>query len=131
MDDIVASVLEPFSVGERNRVHVSGPNAHLAPNCAMMMSMMLHELATNAAKYGALSNESGEVLIEWREIGGVKGRRLHLTWEDRNYSRVLEFDRTGFGTSLIRNGLSDQLSGSAKIEFPPEGLRCELDCPTG
>ena len=64
IDDIVASVLEPFSVGERNRVHVSGPNAHLAPNCAMMMSMMLHELATNAAKYGALSNESGEVLIE-------------------------------------------------------------------
>ena len=131
MDDIIASVLEPFSVGERKRVHVSGPNAQLAPNCAMMMSMMLHELATNAAKYGALSNESGEVLIEWREIGGVKGRRLHLTWEERNGPRVLESDRTGFGTTLIRNGLSDQLGGSAKIEFPPEGLRCELDCPTG
>ena len=72
--DLVASALEPFRAKDQERVHLSGPSLPVAPPSAVMISMMLHELATNAAKYGALSNDIGEVFIDWRTVGDGAAR---------------------------------------------------------
>jgi two-component sensor histidine kinase len=93
-----------------------------------MISMMLHELATNAAKYGALSNEGGEVSVDWRPVGDGADR-VQLTWRETGGPAVTAPERKGFGTTLIQRGLTGQLGGSANIEFAPTGLRCTLECP--
>ena len=110
-------------------MHASGPNLPVAPQCAVMISMMLHELATNAAKYGALSNDTGEVFVDWRELGEGSSRRVQLTWRETGGPPVATPERKGFGTTLIQRGLTAQLGGTADIEFAPDGLRCTLECP--
>ncbi len=75
MAHLVESALEPFRAKEKERVHISGPSLQVAPPSAVMISMMLHELATNAAKYGALSNDGGEVFIDWRPVGNGDAAR--------------------------------------------------------
>jgi two-component sensor histidine kinase len=129
MAQLVESALEPFRARERERVHVSGPHLPVAASSAVMISMMLHELATNAAKYGALSNDTGEVFVDWHVVGDGNGTRVRLTWSERGGPPVVAPERRGFGTSLIQRGLTAQLGGSADIEFAPDGLRCTLDCP--
>jgi two-component sensor histidine kinase len=130
MAELVGSALEPFRAKDRDRVHVSGPNVRVGASTAVMISMMLHELATNAAKYGALSNDTGEVFVDWHAVGDGNGTRVRLTWSERGGPPVATPERKGFGTSLIQRGLTAQLGGSADIEFAPDGLRCTLDCPT-
>jgi two-component sensor histidine kinase len=110
-------------------VHVSGPNIPVAAPSAVMISMMLHELATNAAKYGALSNDTGEVFVGWRVEGEGNGTRVRLEWRETGGPSVAAPERKGFGTTLIQRGLTSQLGGSANIEFAPDGLRCTLECP--
>ncbi len=129
MADLVDSALEPFRGKDRQRVHASGPNLSVAPQSAVMISMMLHELATNAAKYGALSNDAGEVVGRLaRARGGQQQARAVDVARDRRPSG--RDPRTeGFGTTLIQRGLTAQLGGKADIEFAPDGLRCTLECP--
>jgi len=131
MVELVESALEPFRAQDRakDRVHISGPNLPVAAPSAVMISMMLHELATNAAKYGALSNDTGEVFIDWHTAGDNDGARVRLTWREIGGPSVTAPERTGFGTTLIQRGLTSQLGGSAEIEFAPDGLRCTLECP--
>lgn len=126
MGDLVGSALEPFRAKDRERIHTSGPRMLVAPHSAVMISMMLHELATNAAKYGALSNDQGEIFVEWARLGD-KGVRL--TWRESGGPVVATPERKGFGTTLIQRGLTAQLGGSAEIEFAPDGMRCTLECP--
>ena len=129
MAELVESALEPFRAKDKDRVHVSGPNIPVAAPSAVMISMMLHELATNAAKYGALSNETGEVFVDWRVQGEGHGTRVHLQWRETGGPSVAAPERKGFGTTLIQRGFTSQLGGSANIEFLPDGLRCTLECP--
>jgi two-component sensor histidine kinase len=129
MADLVGSALEPFRAKDRERVHMSGPNLAVAAPSAVMISMMLHELATNAAKYGALSNDAGEVFIDWRPVGDGHGARVQLNWRETDGPPVATPERTGFGTALIQRGLTGQLGGRAEVEFAPSGLRCTLECP--
>jgi two-component sensor histidine kinase len=130
MAELVDSALEPFRAKDRQRVHATGPNLPVAPQGAVMISMMLHELATNAAKYGALSNDTGMVLVEWREVGDGSGGRVQLIWREAGGPSVVAApERKGFGTTLIQRGLTAQLGGKADIEFAPDGLRCTLECP--
>jgi two-component sensor histidine kinase len=92
--------------------------------------MMLHELATNAAKYGALSNDTGEVFVDWRELGEGSGTRVQLIWRETGGPSVAAApERKGFGTTLIQRGLTAQFGGKADIEFAPDGLHCTLECP--
>jgi len=128
MANLVESALEPFRSKEKERVHTSGPSLHVAAPSAVMISMMLHELATNAAKYGALSNESGEVFIDWHPVGDGDAR-VQLSWRETGGPAVATPTRKGFGTTLIQRGLAGQLGGKADIEFAPSGLRCTLECP--
>jgi two-component sensor histidine kinase len=129
MRNLVESALEPFRARERDRVHLTGPNLPVAAPSAVMISMMLHELATNAAKYGALSNDTGEVFVDWCEEGEDNGARVRLQWHETGGPAVTSPERKGFGTTLIQRGLTSQLGGSANIEFLPDGLRCTLECP--
>jgi two-component sensor histidine kinase len=129
MVDLVASALEAFRAKDKDRMHISGPNVPVGAPSAVMISMMLHELATNAAKYGALSNDSGEVFIDWRTVGEGSGARVLLNWRETGGPTVVAPERKGFGTALIQRGLTSQLGGSANIEFAPDGLRCTLECP--
>src|SRR4029079_18971736 len=97
----VQSVRRVRERGERkdgNRLRVSGPLTRLAPGAAVMLSMVLHELATNAVKYGALSNDGGHISIEWEELGN---KRLRLTWRETGGPPAQPGERKGFGSLLI------------------------------
>ncbi len=89
--------------------------------------MVLHELCTNAAKHGALSVSDGRVAITWR-VGAPEGgvRRLHLVWRETGGPPVAAPTRRGFGSRLIERGLSAELGGHARIDFPVDGVVCEI-----
>ena len=89
--------------------------------------MALHELATNAAKYGALSTDRGKVHIDWVSANGADGP-FRLTWREVGGPPVAARERTGFGSRLIESG-PDQIGGSATLEFNPNGVVCTLECP--
>jgi two-component sensor histidine kinase len=129
MAELAESALEPFRAKDRERLHVAGPNVPVAAPSAVMISMMLHELATNAAKYGALSNDTGEVFVDWRTLSEGGNTRIVLNWREFGGPSVVAPERKGFGTTLIQRGLTSQLGGSANIEFASDGLRCTLECP--
>jgi two-component sensor histidine kinase len=124
--DIVLSVLEPHEPKEGNRVRVSGPVTRLAPGGAVMLSMVLHELATNAAKYGALSNSVGRISIDWAELGN---NRMRLTWRETGGPPAQPGERKGFGSLLIEEAFVQQVGGSATVEYKQQGVVCTLECP--
>jgi two-component sensor histidine kinase len=127
--EIVKGVLEPYAAGNRPRLHVAGPEIRVAPHTALMISMALHELATNAAKYGALSSGTGEVFIDWAPAPDNETDALRLTWREKGGPPVQPMERKGFGTRLIQDGFASQLGGSAMLDFDPAGLTCTLECP--
>ena len=90
-----------------------------------MLSMVLHELATNASKYGALANGSGRIEIQWELL---PGQRLRLTWKETGGPPVRPAERKGFGTMLIEEAFASQVGGSASLEYSPEGIVCTLEC---
>ena len=99
---------------------------------AQTLSLVLHELATNAAKYGALSVPEGRVALAWRvEDAPGEGRRLVLEWAERGGPEVRPPERRGFGRSLIERSVAYELDGTARLEFPPEGVRCRIEVPLG
>ena len=130
MHDVVHRVLEPHAIVGSNRVHIKGPKVPLAPPRAVMMSMILHEIATNAAKYGALSNDTGSIDIEWH-LNGPAGDRLQLSWIETGGPRVHVPTRRGFGSRLIERGARDQLGGSAITDFLPTGVVCTIESALG
>lgn len=125
VSEIVVSVLEPYAPTDPARLRVSGPAARLAPSPALMLSMVLHELATNAAKYGALANGSGRIVVEWQQLAG---NRLRLTWKENGGPPAQPGDRKGFGTLLIEEAFSAQVGGSATLHYTAEGAVCTLEC---
>jgi two-component sensor histidine kinase len=86
----------------------------------LALSLALHELATNAAKYGALSRPEGRVELRWK----VQDDRLDLTWRESGGPTVVPPTRRGFGSRLIENALSRDLDGQTRLEFGPEGVHC-------
>jgi PAS domain S-box-containing protein len=109
--------------GESGRFDIEGKPLRLAPRAALALAMALHELATNAAKYGALSVEGGRVAIAWT----LDGDRLRLDWRERGGPPVAPPERRGFGSRLIERGLESDLGGAAELRFEPEGLSCRIE----
>jgi two-component sensor histidine kinase len=126
--DVVDRVLEPYAFSDSRRVRSSGPKVPLASPRAVMMSMILHEIATNAAKYGALSSAAGTVNIDWRLIPDTTGEKLQLTWAESGGPRVATPTRNGFGSRLIERGAREQLGGSATADFLPGGVVYTIEC---
>jgi two-component sensor histidine kinase len=117
MQDIAQNVSEPLGPALAARLKVAGPAVALTPQIAMLVSLVLHELATNAVKYGALSNDSGIVDLRWRLAEGVYPPRLQIEWIERGGPPVAPADRKGFGTSLIQRSFTEQSGGRAQGSF--------------
>jgi two-component sensor histidine kinase len=107
------------------RVHIEGPDIFLTPKVTQRIALALHELTTNAAKYGALSSPSGSVRITWDSTNGSQSR-LHLRWSEQGGPPVVAPNKRGFGSFLIDN-LGVDLDGVARLEFPPQGVVFTLD----
>jgi len=120
--ETVARALKPFR-GEGGRIKiVGGEYAELSGRASTALTMALHELATNAVKYGALSNDSGIVEVDWR----FEGDTFVFTWTETGGPPVSAPTRTGFGSRMIERALTASLAGPAKIDYLPEGIRFEL-----
>jgi PAS domain S-box-containing protein len=123
LTEIVARSLSPF--GMSGRAFAAGPSAKMSANNALLLSLTFHELATNALKYGAWSNDTGTISVGWRSLadGGFE-----LTWQETGGPPVSQPQRRGFGSTLIQRALSQ--SGSvASLEFAPEGVICRIRMP--
>lgn len=121
---LVARAVAPFAA---DQINIDGPSLDVSPSQALALSLALHELATNAAKYGALSLAEGRVELRWK----VQDNQLKLTWQESGGPRVLPPSRRGFGSRLIENALSRDLNGGSRLEFAPEGLRCWMTAALG
>jgi PAS domain S-box-containing protein len=113
--------------GGAERFVIIGQPVRLSPRMALSLSMVLHELATNAVKYGALSSPLGQVRITWTVAPGPAHSRLVLTWTETGGPPVRPPTRRGFGSRLIERGLAAELSGEARIDFAPDGVVCRIE----
>ncbi|MFC5067736.1 sensor histidine kinase [Flaviflagellibacter deserti] len=125
---VVATALKPFNDETRARLRIEGPGLEIAAKPALALTLALHELATNAAKYGALASENGRVDVSWSVEDGLEGR-LRFQWVEREGPPVAVPAKTGFGSRLIRN-LSTELGATVQIDYPPSGAVCVVDVPT-
>jgi PAS domain S-box-containing protein len=131
LDEVVRIALRPHRTeGDyRDRFSAEGPIVNLLPKTALAIAMAFHELATNALKYGALSNEGGRVRIRWDVISDAGQPRLRVVWTESGGPSVTPPSRTGFGTRLIERGLAAELGGSVSLSYPPTGVVCTVDTP--
>lgn len=111
------------------RLKISGPDLWLQPRAAVSLAMALHELCTNAVKYGALCTEAGSVSVSWKITKYEGGPHIVLLWEESGGPPVSPPLRQGFGTRMIERALASELGGSAKLEFPASGARCIIEAP--
>jgi two-component sensor histidine kinase len=121
LKEILEETLEPYL----DRTVLAGPPAALSPNAALALSMVFHELGTNAVKYGALSVPDGTVTVVWHVDPGAL-HRLTLHWEERGGPKVSPPSRAGFGSRLIAASLKSDLNGEARIDYRSTGLVCVL-----
>lgn len=125
--EIAALAAAPYQNDEGTRLVVTGPSVFLRPSTAIALALSLHELATNAAKYGALSGSTGTVDIRWEIKPLDSGDRLLLSWRESGGPAVTQPSRRGFGSRLIERGLAAELDGSATISYPLEGVFCSIE----
>ena len=125
VDDLVRAQLAHFADLIGPRIAVEGPKLHLNATAAQAVGLALHELATNAGKYGALSTDAGYVDIGWR----LDGHTLTMTWIERNGPPVRRLERQGFGTTVIRSMAKRALDGDVQLDYAPSGLKWRLTCP--
>jgi two-component system CheB/CheR fusion protein len=128
LQDLILAELSPHAVGDGANVLVSGPPVLLKPRAALVLSMVFHELTTNAAKYGALSTAGGRVEVKWT-ITGDAAPRLQLIWAEEGGPKIESLSRRGFGTELIERGLPFELQGEAKLEVNDGALHCKISVP--
>lgn len=123
--DFDTLVRESVSGAFPGRVHYSGPSLRIAATNATTMTMIFHEMATNSAKYGALSVPDGVVRVQWQREGDAF---LICEWKERDGPKVTKSSHKGYGTQLI-HGAADFLGGSVQLQFEPEGLSATLKLP--
>ncbi|CDZ28111.1 sensor histidine kinase [Neorhizobium galegae] len=129
IDDVVTGALAPFGEGGDYRFAVSGPSLRLLPRAALALAMALHELTTNALKYGALSMPNGQVAINWQVVEGAKPL-LRLTWTESGGPPVAAPSRRGFGVRLIERSLAQDFGGEASVIFDqPAGIIATIEAP--
>ena len=127
LGEIIEEVLEPYHrLG--SRFDIDGSAIALPPGTALALAMAVHELATNAAKYGALSTPAGKIAITWRVTPGDPPH-LALRWQERDGPAVMPPSRRGFGTRLIQRMLANELSGEVELAFEPTGVVCSVRAP--
>ena len=124
LHSLVTEELAPYSIEGRSRADFIGPELVLQPQMAQTIAMVLHELTTNAVKYGALSVPSGRVRIEWSLVD----RDLVIRWSEADGPPVKPPQRQGFGTRVV-NRVIQELQGKLRFDWKPEGMVCEITIP--
>jgi PAS domain S-box-containing protein len=129
--DLINEAMEPFGIanGRAERFVVTGKNIRIPPNATLALGIAFHELATNAVKYGAFSNESGSILIAWTIEPAPEGNRLILRWQEKNGPPVKPPSRKGFGSRVIERGLAHELHGKVHLDYQLGGVVCTIDFP--
>ena len=129
--DLVKEALAPFGVadGRSERLVITGENLRLLPKATLALGIAFHELATNAVKYGAFSNEKGLILIDWKIEPEPEGDRLILHWREKDGPPVTPPSQKGFGSQVIERGLAHELEGTVHLDYPTEGVICRIDLP--
>jgi two-component sensor histidine kinase len=130
LEEIVEATLTPFRTERGDEaIHVDGPALRVKPSVAVTLCLMLHELATNAAKHGALGTPGGRVELRWRRYeASDETAHVELLWREEDGPAVTPPGRKGFGSRLIAAS-AQQLGGTAALEFAESGVRCRLDFP--
>jgi two-component sensor histidine kinase len=126
VEDLVRAQLAHFAGLIGSRIIVDGPPLRLKPASAQAIGLALHELATNAGKYGALSTDRGCVHIFWRTDSDV----LTMSWTERDGPPVYAPQRRGFGTTVIETMANHSLDGAVDLDYAPSGLFWRLTCPS-
>lgn len=115
---------------QRERYFVGGPAVRLNAKAAELMSLVIHELATNAVKYGALRESAAKITVVWRFTDRVGSRWLHFQWSESGVPMIADAPRTpGFGSGLIECLIASELNGEGKMEFLPGGIRSTIEIP--
>lgn len=125
LKQVAERAVAPFRPGDRDGIRVEGAPVELEPRAALAVTLMLHELATNAAKYGALSTGEGEIDLSW----SVVDDQVRLAWRERGGPTVRPPESKGFGHTLIERSTRYELDGRADLKFPPEGVEAEFEFP--
>ena len=124
--DLVATQMQPFREGE-DRIQAAGPAIMLQPDAVQNLGLVLHELATNASKHGALSVPSGVVSIEWS--APAAGERIQVCWQESGGPPVQPPQRRGFGQELIERIVPQVLKGTGALHFAPSGVNWTFEFP--
>ena len=128
--DVIDQILQPFGLNDRRvaRFSVVGGNVRIQPKAALTLAMLFHELATNAAKHGALSNgDAGKIDIAWQ--ADPKSDRMRLRWQESGGPPVTPPGRKGFGSRLIEGGLAQDLGCEVRLDYEPLGVVCRIIMP--
>jgi two-component sensor histidine kinase len=134
LGELVAGTLAPYAADPARVTVEAEPRVVLARGQVMPVCLILHELATNAVKHGALSAPAGRVRVGWQnsqDMAGGGGRRLRLRWTEQGGPEARPPAGQGFGTRLVEFAVTHELHGQAELTFAPEGLRAEVAFPIG
>ena len=129
LTDLVSGAVSLHGDGVAGRFAVEGPDLTLSPRHGLTLALMLHELGTNAAKYGALSVAAGRVGITWDVVATGRGPALRFRWEETGGPPVIPPSRTGFGTRLIARSLAHGFGGTAELLYPKGGAVLTFEAP--
>lgn len=128
LQDIVSRTLAPYAArnGTGHSLEISGPPIRFGSEAAVTLHMAMHELATNAAKFGALSAPGGSVSVVWTVDRATDPETVEIVWREQGGPPVTPPTRRGFGSNLLQTGLARELGGAVTLAFEPGGLRCEM-----
>jgi two-component sensor histidine kinase len=129
LHNVVEMAIAAYRAPGNDRFEIDGPSIWLSSKHALALAMALHELATNALKYGSLSNDTGRVRLEWERADVNGSECLQMSWTEVGGPAVRPPSRRGFGSRLIERGLKQDLGGEVEVSFMPSGLRCTIEAP--
>ena len=126
LTEIVRREFAPYAT---DNVEIGGPNVTLTAEAAQAVATVIHELTTNAAKYGAFSNGSGRVLLRWGWMRNGSHGRLAINWRETGGPPILTTNRASYGTSIIRELIPFELGGTVDLTLACDGVHCRLEIP--
>jgi two-component sensor histidine kinase len=126
--ELTTSQVRPYLLESAEQLILDGEDVRLPPDHALGLGLIIHELASNAVKYGALSQTPGRVRVSWRLVPG-DDRRLEFVWKETGGPRIFKPAEAGFGTRLIERSLDKVLDSSVKLTFPPDGAEARVSLP--
>jgi PAS domain S-box-containing protein len=129
LEAVLKDVFAPHRGERGDRIRLGGSPVRLPPRTALSLAMVLHELTSNAARYGALSVPQGVLTVTWRLSETGAKQMLHIAWSEDGGPRAEKPTKQGFGLKLLERGIGKELGGQSHIAFTPDGVRCTIDVP--